>query len=510
MKVLLATYWAYPHTGGVFTYLNILLSSLMERGHEVELLAQHPSLTKYYLLKNGLHIDKKHFLLIAEKEVKLRFKREQIKPTPWVLWRETEKLAFELVCRTLRLQHYDVIHTQDIISTFVCSRTKPAHVPLVSTIHGCLATEWIASNEMAARSQMEQEYLSIEEYYGAISADFLILPSHWLSTSLKAFQVHHPRSYVIPYGINQKEIEKISGASYAVNSIIVVCPARLVAIKGQTYLLKALRMLADVRSDIMCWLIGDGVMRHDLEQQAAVLGLQQHVKFWGNRHDVLQLISQADLVVLPSLQDNQPFSIIESQSLGKPVIASNVGGIMEMIEDGVNGQLVEPGNAQQLFEKLRLLMENTELRKKQSREAKNHALRIWNDALMLDQTLEIYQKSLFDGVYAPLWKEDYSSRLARAFQKPVDKQNEAHPRTIILRGNITESDMISAAGHVDVHLIDISGVVLRSTTTDQRGRFKFDSVQPGNYELGWIRGLNKMKTRKITVDMDPIIVHVMV
>lgn len=513
MKVLLVTYWAYPHTGGVSTYLKILQSRLEERGHEVELLTQHPSLAKYYLLKKELHIDKEPFLSKAEKEVRLRFEENQIRPTPWLLWRESEKFAFELVCREIGFDHFDVIHTQDIISTFVCRSAKPDHVPLVATIHGCLATEWIASHEIAARSQIERNYLSAEEYYGSMSADYLILPSQWLSRSLLHFQVNHPRSYIIQYGLNQQHFDQISGESlHSSNAIIIACPARLVAIKGQAYLLKAMRMLVDVRKDVVCWLIGDGVMRNELELQTERLGLKGHVKFLGNRSDVPQLISNADIVVLPSLQDNLPFSIIESQSLGKPVVASRIGGIVEMIRDGMNGLLVEPGNALDLFEKLLLLVEDTVLRKNQSREARRHALTIWNDSIMIEQTMNVYQKSMKAGGRSPLWEQDYTLRLYYELSQRDGDDNIENTATTLttLRGDITELEVGIPVRDCWVHLIDISGVVLRSMKSDKDGRFEFRDLQPGNYELGWTRDLKQMMTKKLTVTSNPITVNVTV
>lgn len=482
-------------------------------GHEVELLAQHPSLTNYYLVKSGLHIDKCNYLPLAEKKVKLKFQRDQIKPSPWILWREIEKQTFELVCQQIAFQDYDIIHTQDIISTFVCKRTKPNHIPLVATIHGCLATEWIASKEIGVRSIQEQQYLSAEEYYGSMSADYLILPSRWLLNNLLAFQVQHPRSYVIQYGLNQYDFDRISGTSNfnSMNTTIIACPARLVAIKGQSYLIEAMRMLVDIRKDVVCWLIGDGVMRNDLEQQVNQLGLNEHIEFMGNRQDVPRLISNADIVVLPSLQDNLPFSIIESQSLGKPVIASRVGGIVEMIEEGVNGQLVEPGNARDLFEKLLLLVENTELRKEQSKEAKKHAQKIWNQSMMMDQTIEIYQKSMKDGSYSSLWDQNYSSNLRGVFKNLTSGNNQETGSVTTLKGSITELNMKDVVQNARVHLIDISGVVLRSTRSDDNGEFEFQDVQPGNYELGWNRdGANGMIIKKIAVDVVPITVQLTV
>ncbi|MNP10683.1 N,N'-diacetylbacillosaminyl-diphospho-undecaprenol alpha-1,3-N-acetylgalactosaminyltransferase [compost metagenome] len=271
-------------------------------------------------------------------------------------------------------------------------------------------------------------------------------------------------------------------------------------------------MLVDVRKDVVCWLIGDGVMRSDLELQTEMLGLKEHIQLLGNRPDVPQLISNADIVVLPSLQDNLPFSIIESQSLGKPVIASRVGGIVEMIEDGVNGLLVEPGNALDLFEKLLKLVDDTILREKQSREARKHALTIWNDSIMIDQTIDVYQKSIKAGGGSPLWEQDYTSRLVYDFSEigGADYLENTVTSVTTLRGDIIEQEEKVPVQDCWVHLIDISGVVLRSIKSDIEGRFEFQNVQPGNYELGWTRDLNRMMTTKITVTADPITVEVTV
>ncbi|MNN01390.1 hypothetical protein D3C81_1140070 [compost metagenome] len=180
-----------------------------------------------------------------------------------------------------------------------------------------------------------------------------------------------------------------------------------------------------------------------------------------------------------------------------------------MIEDGVDGQLVEPGNVQDLFEKLLLLVEDKDLRDKQSREAKKRALTIWNDYIMIDQTMSVYQQSMKDGGRSPLWEQDYTSRLIHDYSEISGAENVENTLTT-LRGDIIELETRVPVQEVWVHLIDISGVVLRSIKSDKNGRFEFQNVQPGNYELGWTRDIKRMMTKKITVTANPITVEVTV
>lgn len=525
MRILLVTYWSYPHIGGVSTHLNIVRSRLEEMGHEVDVLAQHPNLTKYYFVQSGVSIHKQSYLKTAESAVKLIFKRGGIEPTPWILWRETEKYAFELVCNEIPLEDYDLIHAQDIISSYVCRKAKPPHVPLVTSIHSCLATEWIANNEIQVRSRLERDYLSLEEYFGSMSPDCLIVPSRWLSASLSYFHVNHPSESIIPYGLNQKvyrdllkESETKASLDEAVQKnigkrkTVIACPARLVVIKEQTYLLQTIRKLADVAENVVCWLIGDGVTRRELEQQVNNLGLGNHVFLLGNRDDVPQLLSQADIVVFPSLQDNLPYSIIEAQSLGKPVVASRTGGILEMIEEGINGLLAEPRNVQELYEKLLLLIQDEELRAELSREARKRALAVWNDTVMLEQMLHVYEKAVTKGSEPVLWEQDFIAALKYCSKnyKGIKEGGIIHVTSLL--GKVLDTASRRPVSNANIHLLDISGVVLRSISSDAVGRFRFHDVQPGNYELGWSVPMSSgLRTRKIVVStLEPLNIEVTV
>ncbi|ALS21895.1 glycosyltransferase [Paenibacillus naphthalenovorans] len=491
MKILIATYWHLPHVGGVSTYVTILAKCLEQSGHEVDILAQHPDMTHYYFLNNSLTFKKSSLIRQAEPIVLSHYEESPAMLTPWMFRRECEKYAFQLACLQTRLDHYDVIHTQDIYSTLVLSRVKPANIPLVATIHGCLATEWVENNEARYLSMIEREYLALEEYFGCMSPDSLILPSRWLVDRLSSFHISHANTHIIPYGIDQHAFQRSQPARLKINvtsrepqPIIIACPARLVAIKGQTYLLEAMALLVRKRKGVVCWLIGDGLMKEDLEKQIHQLGIHEHVKLLGKRSDVPELLASADIVVLPSLQDNLPFSIIEAQSAGKPVVASRVGGIAEMIEDGNNGFFVSPRNAQELYEKLLLLVEDGALRERLSNAAKAFAHKVWNDQVMTERTFQVYQEAI-GNQKAMEWKEDFVNRLTVRFWELFDTERELPvPSVTAVKGNVVvQTDPLRGVPGAHVHLIDMSGVVLCSAQTNHNGHFWFPDVQPGNYAL---------------------------
>src|SRR5450759_1313639 len=102
------------------------------------------------------------------------------------------------------------------------------------------------------------------------------------------------------------------------------------------------------RSSVWWRVVGEGVERNSLEAQAASLGISEKVVFTGRREDVPAVTAALDVAVLPSYREAQGLSVLEAMALSRPVVASNVGGIPEMIEDRVSGLLVPPGNSEAL------------------------------------------------------------------------------------------------------------------------------------------------------------------
>ncbi|MNN53374.1 D-inositol 3-phosphate glycosyltransferase [compost metagenome] len=123
-------------------------------------------------------------------------------------------------------------------------------------------------------------------------------------------------------------------------------------------------------------------------------GLQDRITMLGDRKDVPALLRQSDAVVLPSLQDNLPFSIMESQLSGVPVIASNAGGIPEMISHQKTGLLFDSGDDEQLARQISVLLNDAGLRTRLASEALQWAGKHWSSDTLLKRTLGVYNKAL--------------------------------------------------------------------------------------------------------------------
>ncbi len=400
MKILFATYWYLPHVGGVHNYVEELSQHLTRQGHHVDILAHHPDMQKIWMMSTGRYIDKAKIKDYVYEQVLGFFHHELPLVDPWVRWREIERYVFELCATLLGVNNYDLIHTQDIVSTRAIARIKPAHVHHVATIHGILASEYLLSGEIKSQDTISYAYAKAEEYFGFTSADQTIIPSHWVEDQVTSgFGVPKGTLTHIPYGIDIERLHRQSRQrpdplpGNTAGNTIILCPARLVPVKGHQYLFTALTHISG-RHRVVLWLAGDGKHKDELQRQVSHDGLERVVQFLGARDDLPQLMRKADIIVLPSVQDALPFSVMEAQILGKPIVASRVGGIPEMIESGKTGILVEPANAQALARALVQLIESPNLRLRIGQEAQAWAQKSWALDAMLKRTTRVYHEVL--------------------------------------------------------------------------------------------------------------------
>lgn len=126
------------------------------------------------------------------------------------------------------------------------------------------------------------------------------------------------------------------------DEFLIGCVGRLMEVKGFDYFLKAAKIILTQNPgmNIKFVVVGDGPLRSALEGLALDLGVEKEVLFLGHRNDCMMLMEQMKIVVLSSLHEGIPMSLLEALSLAKPVVATRVGGIPEVIEDGVSGLLV--------------------------------------------------------------------------------------------------------------------------------------------------------------------------
>ncbi|HNX81527.1 MAG TPA: glycosyltransferase [Candidatus Omnitrophota bacterium] len=134
--------------------------------------------------------------------------------------------------------------------------------------------------------------------------------------------------------------------------------ANLYAYKGHSYLLKALSRLKTRYPEIKAIFVGEGPQREALQKEAKILGIDSTVIFAGYRQDIPDLIAVMDIVVQPSIQEGFGISLAEAMSMNKPIVASCVGGIPEVIGEYCAGFLVPPQNVDALTLKIEEILLN--------------------------------------------------------------------------------------------------------------------------------------------------------
>ncbi len=156
------------------------------------------------------------------------------------------------------------------------------------------------------------------------------------------------------------------------NSFVIGCVGNIKNVKGQEYLIKALAEVRKAFTNLKCIFIGAGHVKEatTIMNYVHTYGVNDLCLFLGKRNDISNLLSIMDICVLPSLSEGLSNTLLEYMAEGKPVVATAVGGNVEVIRDKINGLLVQKANAEALAEKIIYLLKNKEERERLGLQAK--------------------------------------------------------------------------------------------------------------------------------------------
>ena len=142
------------------------------------------------------------------------------------------------------------------------------------------------------------------------------------------------------------------------DDFVGISVGRLVPVKGYDYLIETIRLLKPNIPNIRLLFVGDGSERKALEKQAEGAGLLNHVKFLGLRRNVPEILSCADVFVLSSLNEGFGLVLVEAMTMRLPIVATSVGGVPEVVEDGKTGILVAPEDPQAMGDAVERIYHN--------------------------------------------------------------------------------------------------------------------------------------------------------
>lgn len=195
-------------------------------------------------------------------------------------------------------------------------------------------------------------------------AAFSVFISHFARSQGMLFSdtAHWDRMRIVHCGITPARYGTARDKSVPGKTVLFV--GRLAAVKGVALLLDAFAALRARHPDAQLRLVGDGPERAALEAQAGALGLGDAVHFLGylGQDDVAGELDRADLLALPSFAEGVPVVLMEAMAARIPVIASRVAGVQELVEDGVSGRVLPPGDVETLVATLDALLADPERR----------------------------------------------------------------------------------------------------------------------------------------------------
>lgn len=182
--------------------------------------------------------------------------------------------------------------------------------------------------------------------------------------------------------------------------LVVVCVGRMVPVKGYDVLVAAsadiVKGLAPRRVRFL--MVGEGPEKEELIREAERRGTREHFTFLGFRDDVARLLSASDLMAMPSINEGLGMSIVEAMAFSLPVVASKVGGIVEVVEEGVTGILIPPSNPAELARGCVKILSDREMGRKMGRAGRKRAESLFDIKGTIRNTEKLYREMMMGEV----------------------------------------------------------------------------------------------------------------
>ncbi len=304
--------------------------------------------------------------------------------------------AFQ-VTRLLRNQKVDLVHSHGTVQLNI-------HVRLAARLIGIPCISHIHSENVFSSHWLIRQYQIFLDRFTSQLCYRLIAVSKATKESLIQEGIEADRIEVIPNGIDSDRLNgqmtraevfqrfQIDPKKQLVTTIGSLCPN-----KGQEEFLKAAKQVNVDMPNTVWMMIGKdiefkGAYEAKLKMLAQNLGLNGQVIFTGYQDDPLSLLNACDLFVLPSKREGMPLVVLEAAALKKAVIASAVGGIPEVVQDGETGILIPPGDSQALGLAMLKLLRDPKLARTMGEAGFRRIREHFSECQMVHRTLKLYQE----------------------------------------------------------------------------------------------------------------------
>ncbi len=282
--------------------------------------------------------------------------------------------------------HYAIPHS--ISAILARESLKPnRYLPVITTLHGTDITLVGA----------DRSYLPITRY-GIVQSDGVTAISHYLKNSTKEiFQfddIEMIPNFVCQEDYQRHPVEALRKELAPQGEPLLVHVSNFRPVKRPVDCVEILARVLKQGIKTRLLMVGDGSERTNAEHRARCLGVFDQSSFVGKQAKIVDYLSAADVLLLPSAQESFGLAALEAMACEVPVIASRVGGIPEVVTDGETGFLSEVGDVEKMAQDAARLLANPELRVAMGRRARESAVSRYRTEIVIPQYLDFYDKVL--------------------------------------------------------------------------------------------------------------------
>lgn len=258
---------------------------------------------------------------------------------------------------------------------------RTSGVPVIFTAHGWSFTEGVPPMQRAL-------YKAIDRITVPFAAQVISVSEFDRQLALKNRVGHADRIATVHNGMPDITSDMLADPGVTPPRLIMV--ARFEPQKDHETLLRALATLRDLPWTLS--LVGDGPLSERMSALAAETGIKERIDFCGYRPAVAELLAESQIFVLASNWEGLPLTIVEAMRAGLPVVASDVGGVAELIDEGATGYLVSPRSAAALAAALRPLIADAELRRRLGSAGRRRYTASFTFEHMYRKTMAVYDR----------------------------------------------------------------------------------------------------------------------
>ena len=319
-------------------------------------------------------------------------------------------LAFWQIVKLIKKEKPDIIHLNSskisilgslavvFIRIFAISRLAPpaggSQISIIYTVHGWVFSENLSPGKKyfykileKSTAKFKDKIICLSEFEKQNTIKNKIAPAEKISVVYNGIA---PIDF-LPRLEARKKLSEFTNTVISDETILIGSIGNLYKNKGYNYLIDSFDKPLVARYPLLVTIIGSGSEQNDLQLRIKNYGLQNKIILTGAVPNAARFLSAFDIYVCSSIKEGLPYSILEAMQAGLPIASTNVGAIPEVITDGDSGLLVEPKDSKALADKIKYLIDNSDVAKRLGEQAKKDVREKFSLEQMIKQTEEIYK-----------------------------------------------------------------------------------------------------------------------